>query len=102
MDKKQDKLEDLDNVKKFIINEMPSKYVQRKMGYDPLSEDELFDDVNKLLISTEISDKYNNHLLPYFRSLYNMVYSYLDRMLRNYHKFILNQHRGIEVYNLVS
>jgi chemotaxis protein histidine kinase CheA len=98
------------NIKKYIVNDIQNEtslaynYVMRRMEYDSTPEEEVFERVGIMLSdgSLDKDNNYKNHLLPYYRTLYRIVFDYLNKMLRNYHKFILNQYRGVQVFNLLN
>jgi hypothetical protein len=99
-------IDNLKEIKDYIVgkddNHLAYQYVVRKMGYNSKSEDEVFDKINETLEKIGMTGDYQQYLLPYYRTLYRIVFEYLNRMMRNYHKFILNQYRGLQVFNLLN
>lgn len=107
----------LSELKEFIVSDklndknMNFLYVLKALNREELSkfeevnrlksEDEIFDMVTrrleKLSPSLNITETFKDNLLPYYRVLYSSVFKHLNNMMRNYHKFILNQHRGLTV-----
>ena len=107
----------LQQVKAFVLNDklngenMNFLYVLKALNRDELSkfeeinkmksEDELFDmltkKLEKLPPSLNVLEPFKDNLLPYYKTLYSSVFKHMNNMMRNYHKFILNQYRGLTV-----
>ena len=106
--RKQNIVNKIKEVKNFIINDIQNKdslaylYVTRSMGYDTTPVDDVFEQVAIKLDTLKLADDYKTHLLPYYRTLYRIVFEYLHKMMRNYHKFILNQNRGLKTILLLN